>query len=180
MKSILVLSILALTAGLSAYAGPTLTVIPSSGSIQGFPGTTVGWGFTLTSDPVDWISVVTSSLLIESDPGLGTYTDFAGLQGGPVNGVLAPNAPDWTETFDPVNMLGLGSYTIGSGFGTDAGLLDLNYETFSADPNTCTNCATGFADLLVAFQVSSVPEPSAVWLVGLALPLLWLRLRRLS
>ena len=174
MKYILIASFLAL----SAYAGPTFTLIPSSGSIMGQPGDTVGWGFTLTSDTAEWISVVTSSLLIESDPGLGTYTDYAGLQGGPVNGVLAPNVPAWTENFDPVNMLGIGSYSIGSSLGFDSGFLDLNYETFSADPNTCTSCSTGFGDLLAPFQVQSAPEPAAVWMVGLALA--FCRLRRLS
>ena len=174
MKNILVASILAL----SAYAGPSFTLSPSSGSITGHPGDTVGWGFTLTSDTTEWISVVTSSLLIESDPGLGTYTDFAGLQGGPVNGVLAPNAPAWTESFDAVNMLGLGSYNIGPSFGIDSGLLDLNYETFSADPNTCTNCSTGFGDLLAPFQVQSAPEPAVFWMVGLLLAVG--RLRRVS
>ena len=181
MKNLLVLPILTLAAGWSASAGPTLTLVPSNGSIQGVPGAAVGWGFTLTADSAEWISVVTSSLFTESDPSVGAYVDFAGLQGGPVNGVLAPNAPDWTENFDPVNFLGLGGFTIdpGAAFGSsDAGLLDLNYETFSADPNLCSNCGTGFGNLLVPFQVQVVPEPAAVWMAGLAL--LICRLRRLS
>src|SRR5262249_9818875 len=104
------------------------------------------------------------------------YTDFAGLLGGPTNGVLAPGAPDWVVTFDALNQLGLGGFTIDPGAplgAIDAGVLDLNYETFSADPNSCGNCATGFFDLLVPFQVQAAveaaPEPAAVWLIGGAL-----------
>ena len=172
MKNVLVLSILALAAGLPGRAAILLTLDPPDGLIQGEPGATVGWGFTLTSDPSSWISVVTTALLTESDPALGTYTDYAGLVGGPTNGVLAPGAPDWTVA------LGLGAYTIDAGAtpgDLDAGLLDLNYETFSADPNLCSNCGTGFGDLLVPFQVEAVPEPGGVWLTGVVLPLIWVR-----
>lgn len=170
MKNAIVLSILMLAAAAAGHAGPVFTLDPSSGSIQGHAGQTVGWGFTLTSDPADWISVVTSLLLGESDPSLGVYMDEAGALGGPVNGVLAPGAAPWTVPFGP----GVGAYVIDPAAAVgmiDQGLLDLNYETFSADPNVCTHCALGFADLQVPFQVAVVaaPEPASFWL---AIPLL--------
>lgn len=170
MKNTLVLSILALAAALPGYAGPVLTLTPPTGSIQGHAGQTVGWGFTLTSDPADWISAVTTSLVGETDPSLGIYMDNAGALGGPTNGVLAPGAAPWTVPFSP----GIGAYLIDPGAGVgmiDQGMLDLNYETFSADPNVCSSCALGFADLQVPFQIEVVaaPEPGTWWL---AVPLL--------
>ena len=81
--------IFALTAPFAAQAS-TLTTTTVNGAIAGPPGGVIGWGFTLTSDPGDWISVVTSSLIDETDPSLGVYTDFIGLEGGPVNALLAP------------------------------------------------------------------------------------------
>jgi len=175
-KTRFVLALLSL--GLCGFAGPVLTLDPASGAIQGSPGDTPGWGFTLSSDPVSWISVVTTSLFTESNSSLGFYTDYAGLLGGPANGVLAPGAPDWVVPFDAFNQLGLGAFSIDPGApvgAIDAGLLDLNYETFSADPNLCGNCATGFFDVFVPFQVQAVeaaPEPAAGWLIGGALLLL--------
>jgi hypothetical protein len=170
MKNAIVLSILALAAVAPCYAGPVLTLDPVSGSIQGLAGQTVGWGFTLTSDPADWISVVTTMLLGESDPSLGVYMDHAGALGGPANGVLAPGAPPWTVPLGP----GVGVYSIDPGAAVgrlDQGTLDLNYETFSANPNVCTSCALGFANLQVPFQVevAAAPEPATWWL---AIPLL--------
>ena len=176
MKNAIVLSILALAAAASGYAGPVLTLDPLNGSIQGHPGQTVGWGFTLTSDPADWISVVTTTLVSETDPGLGIYMDHAGALGGPANGVLAPGAAPWTVPFGP----GIGAYFVDPGATVglvDQGMLELNYETFSADPNLCTNCALGFADLQVPFQVeaAAAPEPGTWWL---AIPLLLIGRRR--
>ncbi len=186
MKNALCLSILALAAAVPSAAGPVLTLDPPGGTIQGAPGSTVGWGFTLTSDSTSWISVVTSALIDETNPLLGTYTDFAGLLGGPDNGVLDPNTAPWTEAFDNTNMLGIGAYVIDPGAvpgDSDSGLLDLNYEAFSTDPNICPTCATGFFDLQVPFEVDvtasqSAPEPSAAWLIGLGLLLIWRISRR--
>lgn len=163
-------------------ASPVLTLDPSSGSISGLPGDTVGWGFTLTSDDTEWISVVTTSLINESNPALGFYTDTAGLFGGPMNAVLAPGAAPWVMSFDALNQTGLGAYTIDPSApigAMDAGMIDLNYETFSADPNICSSCATGFGDLQVQVQVTAAtPEPAnfVTFLFGIALVVLSRRL----
>jgi len=183
MKNALRLSILALAAGVGLHAGP-LTLNPST--IYGLPGDTVGWGFALDLQSASWVSVVTTSLLNETNPGLlDLYTDFAGAQGGPDNGVIDPNGV-WTESFDIANSLGIGSYAIDPAAllgATDSGTIDLNYETFSGDPNSCSQCATGFGDVYASFTVevgaqpANAPEPAALWLAGLGLLTVWGRWR---
>ncbi len=180
-----IFAIALLCGAVAARADVTFTLDPSSGSIQGVPGDTVGWGFTLTSDPKSWISVVTTVLVNETNPSLGSYVDYAGLLGGPVNGVLAPGAPAWTVPFDLLNQIGAGAFSIDplalAGAG-DAGFIDLNYEIFSADPNVCPTCATGFGDLRAPFSVQATPEPSTAVFAGIAIlaaSLMRMHLRRL-
>ncbi len=168
-------SLLLLAACGAAQASVIVNLDPPSGNITGWAGDSVGWGFTLTSDSTAWISVLTSFLIDETNPALGAYTDFIGSQGGPVNAVLAPGAPPWTETFDSNSQLGVGSFSIdpSAAIGaTDSGILNVEYETFSGDPNVCGSCDTGFADTTAAFsiQVTPTPEPRALgWLTGFIL-----------
>lgn len=155
----------------AAQASPEFSLNPFSGNIAGSAGSNVGWGFTLTPDSTFWISVLTSSLTDESDPGLGVYTDFIGSQGGPVNAVLGPGSPDWMETFDFVSQVGVGSFSIDPAApagAIDSGILDVEYETFSADPNVCGSCGIGFADATadVSVQVTATPEPAVGWLAA--------------
>src|SRR6185437_11944110 len=85
-------ALLLLVSATSLLAGATITLSPADGGIAGLPGETTGWGFDMTADSINWISVTGSFLLSETDPGLGTYADLIGFQGGPVNFVLAPNS----------------------------------------------------------------------------------------
>jgi hypothetical protein len=115
---------------------------------------------------------LTSSLINETNPALGIYTDFIGSQGGPVNAVLGPGSASWIETFDAGSQLGVGSFSIdpAAAFGaSDSGILDVEYETFSGDPNVCGSCDIGFADATAAFevQVTPTPEPRGLgWFTG--------------
>ena len=69
-------SILLLAACGATQASPIFSLDTPSGNITGSAGGNVGWGFILTSDSAAWISVLTSSLMDETNPALGTYTDF--------------------------------------------------------------------------------------------------------
>ena len=91
----------------------TLDLNPLGGSITGGPGDTVGWGFKLTNSTADWISVTSSALTFETNPSLGVYTDFIGLQSGPLPSFALAPSTFWSETFDGVSQ-GIGSYAISS------------------------------------------------------------------
>jgi hypothetical protein len=75
MRHFLLLTLALLTMASIAATAPILTLTPSSGNLTGEPGSVVGWGFHLSPDPDEWITVVSSFLLFESNPDLGFYED---------------------------------------------------------------------------------------------------------
>ncbi len=160
----------------SLMAAPVLTLSPSGGSITGDAGATVGWGFDLSSDSTDWVSVIGIVPLSESNPALGVITDLIGPQGGPGIGALAPGSADWIQAVDPIAGIGLASFTIDPGAQAgdfDSGMLLVLYELFSADPSTCGDCFVGTGSADVGFQVTvtstaTVPEPGGASLSALA------------
>jgi hypothetical protein len=170
MKKLL---LLVMCAGTLA-AGPVLTLDPLDGNVSGPAGGVVGWGFTLTSDSSQWVSVIGTVLLFESNSSLGIYLDFIGTEGGPVSGILAPGSPAWTEAFDPAFGQGLGEFLIdpaASPGNPDSGTFRVLYETFSADPNTCGGCLIDSQFVEAPFTVSvadPAPEPGSAMLMALA------------
>jgi len=153
-------------------AAPILTVTPST--LLALPGTTVAWSFTMTPDPVRWVTSVTSFLLVESDDTFGTYTDVIGTLGGPVNAVLAPGSPDWSDT------LGLYEVSLTPATELNSGVIRVLYEEYSGDPNSCGDCYVGPGELDVAFTATTVPEPATSVLLlsaGAALALVRRRIR---
>jgi PEP-CTERM motif len=174
MRTTILSSLICLSFCFAAQA-TTITLNPASGDIQGIAGSDIGWGFTMTSDPVFTVSVVTSDLLGETNPGLGIYTDFIGAQGGPgSSALLAAGAPDWTQSFDFLNGLGVGDFSIDPNApvgSVDKGTLEVQYETF------CPACSIGFRSVDIPFSVTVVgaPEPSTMWLVGICLGVAALR-----
>jgi hypothetical protein len=179
MRKPLSLLLLALAAA-SARADVVLTLDPTD-TLRGAPGETIGWAFTLTSDATSWISVVTTTVADESNPGIGVYSDLAGFLGGPDMGVLAPGDAAWIVPFDTTPDSGIGAFSIrpDAAIGSmDLGVIDLEYEKFSADPNICSTCATGFANLQTSFEVEVVaPEPAVGRLLAPLCALLWWRRR---
>jgi hypothetical protein len=165
--------ILLLVSCCAATAGPLVTLDPTSGAISGAPGDTIGWGFTVQSDPGMTTSFLSSFTLFETNPSIGFYTDFIGSQGGPVDFTLPAGAPDWIEPFDPIQQTGVGSFTIDPGAligAQDNGVIHIEYQLLSSSP--CDTFCSGSIEL--PFQVTvvaPVPEP-ATWgavLIGLAL-----------
>jgi hypothetical protein len=160
----------------AAIAGPIVTFDLSGGAISGAPGDTIGWGFTVQSDPGMMTSFLSSFTLFETNPSIGSYTDFIGAQGGPVGFTLPAGAADWIEPFDPIQQTGAGSFTIDPGAligAQDNGVIHIEYQLFpSTSSSLCDTFCSGSIEL--PFQVTvvaPVPEP-ATWgmgLMGLAL-----------
>lgn len=174
---------LLLLCGWAASADPVITLDAPGGVIAGAPGDTIGWGFTVTSDPAYLTTFVTSFTLFETNPSIGFYTDFIGAQGGPENFTLPAGAPDWVQTFDPVQQTGMGSFAINPGAlpgAIDSGVIHIEYEMVLASSSFSpfagsTNCGVScFASVELPFAVTvsaPAPEPATCVLevVGLVL-----------
>jgi len=173
--------ILYLTIAAGAANAGVITLSPAGGTIAGTPGATVGWGFRLEADPLDWISVVGIVPLGEDNPALGTFIDFISPQGGPTFGALAAGAPDWQQDFDLTQFQGFGSYTIDPGAvpgDHNSGTFLVLFESFTDNPATCGSCFDSSGTAFLPFQVNvaaPAPEPGTALLAGLALVLWGLR-----
>src|SRR5689334_443159 len=171
--------ILYLPIAASAANAGVITLSPAGGTIAGTPGATVGWGFQLAADPLDWISVVGVVPLGEDNPALGTFIDLISPQGGPSFGALAPGGPDWQQNFDLASFQGFASYTIDPAATPgdhNAGTFLVLFETFTDNPASCGSCFDSSGTAFLPFQVEvAAPEPGTVMLAGLALALWGLR-----
>ncbi|MEO8369095.1 MAG: hypothetical protein ABI806_07850 [Candidatus Solibacter sp.] len=163
---------------LPLLAGPLVQIDPAGGAITGTPGGITGWGFTVDSDPVEWISFAGSFLLNETNPGLGVYTDLIGASGGPLDFLLPAGAATWAQGFSDAAQTGIGSYALSPGSlagDQNSGLLRVLWVAYSADPYTCGSCFTGSFQQDFDFQVvvmeapaQSAPEPATLSVVLIA------------
>jgi hypothetical protein len=151
-------------------AGPILGLIPANGIISGTPGSTVGWGFTLSND----LGFIVPSLVVFCEgafnPGCtntyGTFTDFAAQFQTNVVGTTV------VQTFNNATHQGIGSFAINANApagAKDIGTIFLVYDTFTCDITnpSCNPVQTGFSQLLSAsaevdVTASAVPEPTTL------------------
>ena len=160
-----------LSAGLFAtcvHAAPIFQLTPSSGIVSGVPGSTVGWGFTLTN---------TSNFLVVTGASFtpaslyGTFQDYISAFNFVVVGP-APESSTVTQSFSSVNHSGVGSFIINSTAPTGisiAGSLVLEYSVFSVDPNDPNfnpDIDTVIADATASApaDVNIAPEPASLFL----------------
>jgi len=159
-------------------ASPILTLTP--GTVTAVPGQSTGWGFSVTSDDTYYIAIVAAFVDVESNPNLGFFVDWISLAGGPVNSVMAPNAPTWSQAYSPLDLTGFGEFSVDSSAvpgDQDVGAFLVLYQRFSADPNTCSRCFVDTQTLSADFTVTAinptdraaVPEPSTSVLIAVAM-----------
>ena len=193
-KLIVTTAALSLCIAWSASADPvTLELAPAAGSLAGNPGSTIGWGFSLTNATSDFL-VVANSFFCEGgqtpasstcSPRLGVYSDIVAG-----NATVVDPGSMVTQAFDAHGSSGLGSYTIWSSAAKgqiDSGSISVVYDLFNADPFTQSATQIGgdqivstVAQVSVGTSVTSVPEPALPLLSGLiGLGVLTIR-RRLS
>jgi hypothetical protein len=172
-----VVALLVLSTTLSAQA-LTLNLSPANGAIHGYPGDTVGWGYTATNDsPTDWVVLTASDF---SPPyGWGTYQDF--IQYYFVLLAPAGNPGDsWTESFNVLTQTGVGSFLIDSLANpgdTATGNISISFDRYDGDPTIGGNyLGTGTVQAPASVTVDAVPEPSTFFLLGGGLAgLFWVR-----
>ena len=187
---------LAVLTGCCAYADPdvTLTLIPITGTVEGAPGDTVGWGFTITNNSAFDLLLNQSAFcgpggdimfndcstpyngVNQFGPSLGTYTDYIALQ----SIEIAPGGSAM-QNFDSTAMTGTGAYMIDAApsGSVDLGNIFLVYDEYMGNPFM----GGTFVDETESFATAEVivaPEPSTFGLAaGCLLAFAALR-RRLS
>ena len=186
-KCLATVAITLIASAAGARASAVIALIPPDGVIPAAPGSTVGWGFSLTNG-ADWVSIDSVTTENETSPLGGVsagFTSYMDLLGGLSNGVTAPGKT-WTLPFSPGNPgTGLGQYAIDPSTppgASDSGDFVIFYDEFSADPNTCGSC---YIDTLQLFDsngnapaftinvpASAVPEPGLTMLMMLGFALL--------
>jgi hypothetical protein len=167
---------------ISAMADPVLTLTPTDGTVSGSPGSTVGWGFTITNDSSSDYLLVSFSDFCESgqsetgpcSQALGTYNDFIAN-----NGTLVSPGGEVNQSFDASGETGVGEYVINSTATpgqTDTGYLEVVYNLYSGDPFTDPDATPVSGDLFLTAAaevavsgVTTVPEPSLPILLGFGL-----------
>jgi hypothetical protein len=190
-----------LVTALSLSADPLLTLIP--GSLSGPPGPTLGWGFTIANDS-GYIEITSSQFcenpvnfpLVCSSPTTGTYNDI--ISSPPNDVIVGPpggtEADSVSQSFDPVALMGVGSFVINGGASvgaSDAGEIVLTYNLSDLDPND-PNYDPSVDLLATDLQLTAntnitvsgpagppgLPEPGTAWLAfGVLGVCLALRLR---
>lgn len=187
MKKLLMWFVLALAPVISAQAALTLTLAPASGTISGSPGQTVGWGFTITSDPTNWL-LITS---VQGNGGtVGTFEDVLSNFVGINSYALAPNAAAWTESSTPGLGLAAGSIgriaiNAGAAVGSFVtGTMVVTYDLYDGDPFVSGNfVSSGSFDAAYRLDVvaptnTAIPEPGSVVMVTAGLALVAVQARR--
>ncbi|HME00132.1 MAG TPA: hypothetical protein VKM93_22725 [Terriglobia bacterium] len=156
--------------------------LSNNGAISGNPGSTPGWGFTLTNT-LNYVVIDASEFGITQNSGDGSYMDIIGPNFIVVGTGVYAGTPI-TQAFDASVPSGVGSFailpsaTIGD---VVLGNITLTYDVYSVSPNDPS--FDPFADSLAkglqisaGAQVDVTPEPGTLLLVltatGLGLALL--------
>jgi len=168
------LALTTLITGLTSVmrGAPILTLNPEDGIISGTPGSTVGWGFTLSND----VGFVVPSLVVFCEGAFssgcintyGTFTDFAAQFQFNVVGTTV------VQSFNDATHQGIGSFTINPNApvgAKDIGTIFLVYDTFTCDITdvNCNPIQTEFSQQVAVsaeVNVTGVPEPTTLGLTG--------------
>lgn len=159
-----------------AQASPIFSLLPPDGTIEGTPGSTIGWGYTLGNDTGLWLEVTG----LTSDPFQHAMPD-ASLFDYPI---LAPFTT-LRVPYDPAAFAGLFQITwdptAPDGF-TNIGVFTLSSAFWDADPFLGGNFEVA-ADQTAAYTatvtaVSDVPEPASLVITSTGLALAGMLRRR--
>jgi hypothetical protein len=159
----------------------TFEAEPSNGDIQGPPGSTIGWGYSITNDSTtDWLVTtnLAADVFSDSTPDASPF-DFP---------IIAP-LTTVTLPYDESTDSGLFALTWDAdapvGF-TNSGLFTLDAEWWTGDPLSAGTFIEDAAEetapysATVSSQAATVPEPNSLILLITAFGLLWSKTRRMA
>lgn len=144
----------------------TFALVPTGGSINGAPGSLIGWGYSITNDSfTNWLEPLTvnAGIFQHATLDIGDYFDFP---------LIAPSQTV-TEAFTSAGVSGFGSGLAGLTWALSAPLGFVNTGNFDLSAcwaNSAGACVQSAPDDLAAYSatvatVATVPEPPT-WLVG--------------
>ncbi len=160
-----------LSAGSAVASDITLTLIPAA-DISGPPGSTVGWGYTITNNTSNWLETLSLDAGSFTDGTPNLIFDFPNV---------GPNS-SMTEDFTPVSTASCSSPHCGlyeftwdstaSSSDVNSGAFIVSSEYFSGDPaNPASNDLGPAPDASASYSVSVssstavTPEPATLLLV---------------
>jgi len=163
-----------------ARAGVVFTLDPSNGFLQGAAGTSVGWGYSITTDFAH-VSIE-SFTFNESGTPIGTFESAGGVPSADITPV-SPLTPSWIQDTSGLQ------YDIAAGtpvgFATQ-GTITLTYDAFDDSFNQIVfgdtvnaqfNSVDTQAEVFVNGAGTTVPEPAAWTLFAAAAAALQVRRR---
>jgi hypothetical protein len=172
VRSVLTVALLGLAILLSATTcradGISFGTLPASGNVSGSPGSTVGWGYTLTNNTSKWLEAVNLSAgsFTIGSPVAIIFFDFP---------ILAPHT-SVTVQFNSLTNTGLYALTLFSNAplrASDTGTFLFDSQYFSGNPLSLpcelSSCLVGAAPELSAnytATVTSIPEPASLLLLA--------------
>jgi hypothetical protein len=145
----------------------TFDLIPSIGAVSGPPGSTVGWGYSITNNSLlDWFLATNLNSDSFSDGTPNLIFDFP---------EVAPGTTV-TEDFDPVNSIGLyelmWDLSAPVGF-VNSGNFTLSGQWYDGDPFNGGNYIADAPDTLLPYSATvtstAAPEPSSLVLLAFAI-----------
>ena len=162
-------------------AAPMLT-LTGGGALTDQAGLLTGWGFSITND-TGYIEITSGQFCVNpvsfpacTTSSIGSFTNFISqfndIIVGPVGGTLPSLV---SQTFDPVQLTGIGSFEFTPGLGPsiDYGQIVLTYNLFDSDPNGASAAFLSSGVLAANASVATqTPEPSYAWPFFAAMALL--------
>ena len=177
-------ALLLLLGFLPGRAAPMLTLSPDASPLTGAPGSTVGWGFTLTNTS-DFLVVTGVSFVPTPLSSFGTFQDLLSTRPDLVVVGPSPESTSLSESFNLGVGTGIGAFHIApTAAGSVSGDIVLNYSLFSMDPNDpnfdpgSVIVPDGSLSARASVSVASgVPEPGPWGLVMVGIGLVAVRLK---